>query len=110
MRDVRRDIPIDPNSDSSSTSACLAIQLAASITSPSQALAGVELTERLQQAIESMAPIDQEIIAMRHFEELSNAETAAALGISPAAASNRYVRAIERLKDLLVPFGEFLQP
>jgi RNA polymerase sigma-70 factor, ECF subfamily len=110
MRDVRRNVPIDPNADSSSTSACLAVQLAASMTSPSQALAGIELMGRLQQAIESMAPIDQEIIALRHFEELTNAETAAVLRISPAAASNRYVRAIGRLRDILAPFGEFQEP
>ena len=41
------------------------------------------------------------MLALRHFEELSNLETAAVLGIQPAAASKRYVRALERLKGAL---------
>jgi RNA polymerase sigma-70 factor (ECF subfamily) len=53
-----------------------------------------------------MAKIDQEIIALRHFEDLTNLETAEALDITPQAASNRYVRAIERLKEILTPFRD----
>ena len=53
-----------------------------------------------------MAALDQEIIAMRHFEDLTNVESAEALGISPTAASNRYVRAIARLKEILTSFGD----
>jgi RNA polymerase sigma-70 factor (ECF subfamily) len=37
----------------------------------------------------------------RHFEQLSIKETAQILKISPAAASKRYVRALERLKSIL---------
>jgi RNA polymerase sigma-70 factor (ECF subfamily) len=48
-----------------------------------------------------MDPIDREILALRHFEELSNNEVAAELGITKAAASNRYVRALARLSTLL---------
>ena len=47
--------------------------------------------------------IDREILALRHFEELSNSETAAVLGLHKAAASNRYVRALRRLKDIPGP-------
>jgi len=43
---------------------------------------------------------------MRHFEDLTNVESAEALGISPTAASNRYVRAIARLKEILTAFGD----
>ena len=43
---------------------------------------------------------DREIIVLRHFEELSNAKVAQVLGIKPAAAVNRYVRALKRLKDV----------
>ncbi len=52
-------------------------------------------------ALDRLDPIDREVLALRHFEELSNHEAAAALGIQPAAASKRYVRALERLKDAL---------
>jgi RNA polymerase sigma-70 factor (ECF subfamily) len=48
-----------------------------------------------------MDPLDREVLALRHFEELSNTETAALLGIQPAAASKRYVRALARLKQIL---------
>ena len=51
----------------------------------------------LQEALNGMDPIDREILALRHFEELSNDETAEVLGIKPSAASNRHVRALKRL-------------
>jgi len=40
-------------------------------------------------------------LTLRHFEELSNGETAQVLGIQKAAASNRYIRALKRLKEIL---------
>jgi len=104
MRNAARDVRID-QPDSSNTSLCLAAQLAGTLTSPSQAAAGLEMMQRLEQAIASMAALDQEIIAMRHFEDLTNVESAEALGISPTAASNRYVRAIARLKEILTALG-----
>ncbi len=106
MRDVRRDVPLEPNGDGSRTSVCLAVLLAGTITSPSQAAVALELMARLEQAIGSMAQIDQEIIALRHFEDLTNLETAEALAITPQAASNRYVRAIARLKEILTPLRD----
>jgi RNA polymerase sigma-70 factor, ECF subfamily len=105
MRNAARDVRLD-QPDPGNTSLCLAAQLAGSITSPSQAAAGLEMQQRLEQAIDSMAALDQEIIAMRHFEDLTNLESAEALGISPTAASNRYVRAIARLKEILTAFGD----
>jgi hypothetical protein len=44
---------------------------------------------------------DREVIALRHFEQLSRAETAQALEMRESAVSKRYVRALERLKDIL---------
>jgi len=48
-----------------------------------------------------MDPLDREVLTLRHFEELSNGETARVLGIQKAAASNRYVRALEKLREVL---------
>ena len=60
-----------------------------------------ELQTRLQVVLNGMDPIDREVLALRHFEDLSNAETAAVLGLQKSAASNRYIRALKRLKEIL---------
>ena len=48
-----------------------------------------------------MDPLDREVLALRHFEELGNREVAEVLGIQEKAASIRYVRALKRLKAVL---------
>lgn len=79
----------------------LAEQLLGRLSSPSQAAIKAEMRQRVQDALNSLEPLDREVLAMRHFEQLSNAETAAALGIGKSAASSRYLRALKRLKDIL---------
>jgi RNA polymerase sigma-70 factor (ECF subfamily) len=54
----------------------------------------------VQEALNGMDAHDREVLVLRHFEELSNAEAAQVLGIKPSAAVNRYVRALKRLKDV----------
>jgi RNA polymerase sigma-70 factor, ECF subfamily len=56
---------------------------------------------RLQEALNGMDPLDREILALRHFEELSNGEAAQVLGIDKAEASHRFIGALKRLRDLL---------
>ena len=65
---------------------------------------------KLQEVLNSMAPLDREVIALRHFEQLSGDETAEVLGLSKTAASSRYVRAITRLRKILSQFPEFVDP
>jgi RNA polymerase sigma-70 factor (ECF subfamily) len=48
-----------------------------------------------------MDPIDREMLVLRHFEMLSNAEAAQVLGLRPSAASNRHMRALKRLKEIM---------
>jgi RNA polymerase sigma-70 factor (ECF subfamily) len=79
----------------------IASQLLGNLTSPSQAAMRVELSTRLEDAIESMEPIDREVLALRHFEELTNSEVAEVLGIQQKAASIRYVRALRRLREVV---------
>lgn len=108
-RDVSHEVPIDrtaPGADS----ACLAACLLGSGTSPSHAAARTESFVQLEGALEQMDPLDREVLALRHFEELSNAETAELLGIQPAASSKRYVRALARLKEILETIPDFADP
>ena len=56
---------------------------------------------RIQSALEGMPAQDREILALRHFEQLTNVEAAQALGIEESAASKRHLRALRRLKDAL---------
>jgi RNA polymerase sigma-70 factor (ECF subfamily) len=88
-------------------SQCLSGFVAGTLTSPSQAAIRDEWKKQLNEALESMDEIDREVLTLRHFEDLSNKEVAELLGIGENAASNRYVRALTRLKGLL---GGFTQP
>ena len=83
------------------SSAALAAQLLGKLTTPSQAAEKAELKIRIQEALNSMDAIDREVLTLRHFEQLSNAETALVLGIKEPAACNGYVRALERLRGIL---------
>jgi RNA polymerase sigma-70 factor (ECF subfamily) len=82
------------------TSLSMASLLVDELTSPSGVAIRAETVERLESAIDSMEPIDREVLMLRHFELLGNAESAAVLGITPKAASIRYIRAIRRLKEI----------
>lgn len=83
------------------TSACLSQRFVAHLTSPSQAAVKRELIADVRNSLETMNEIDREVVALRHFEELTNQEVAIELGITPKAASIRYMRALERLRGVL---------
>ncbi len=57
---------------------------------------------RVQEALDSIGALDREVLALRHFEQLSRGEIAQVLNISEAAPGKRYIRALERLKEVLV--------
>jgi len=97
-RNAGRDVPIHGGA---TDSACLAACLLGNLSSPSHAARRNEVYSRLEEALDQMEPMDREVLALRHFEELSNTETASLLEIEPAAASKRYVRALARLKQIL---------
>ena len=100
-RDPRREVPLGPPGYTGATSAALAARLLGRYTTPSQAAMRAERKARLLAALERMEPIDREVLALRHLEQLSNVETAQVLGIQPSAASKRYLRAAKFLRDLL---------
>lgn len=94
-----RDIP---SMDYGQTS-CLSIArfLLDDRTSPSMAAARSEEFEQLQSALQTMNETDREVLAMRHFEQLNNLQVAESLNLSPTAASNRYIRAVARLGEII---------
>jgi RNA polymerase sigma-70 factor (ECF subfamily) len=100
-RDAGREISLYRGAMPETTTAALAAQLLGRHTSPSQAAQRAERKIRLQEALNSLDAIDREILALRHFEHLSNGEVAQVLGLDKSAASKRYARALVRLKDIL---------
>jgi len=101
MRDIGREVSLYQGALPETSSAALAAQLLGHGPRPSEAAMRAELKIRLQEALNSMDPLDREVLALRHFEQLSRAETAQVLGIQESATSKRYVRALRRLKEIL---------
>jgi RNA polymerase sigma-70 factor (ECF subfamily) len=101
MRDAGREISLHRGAWPQASSASLAGMLLGRLTSPSRAAIRAETRLCIQETLNGMDPIDREVLALRHFELLSNAEVAQVLGLSKAAASNRYIRALKRLKAIL---------
>ncbi len=97
-RDANREISIYAKPQPHATSAMLAAHLLGKQTSPSMAAVRAEQTERVERALNSMSEMDREILALRRFERLKNDEVAELLNLSRTAASNRYIRALERLQ------------
>jgi RNA polymerase sigma-70 factor (ECF subfamily) len=82
-------------------SAALAAEVIGKATSPSAATMRAEAQAAVQSALEAMDSTDREVLVLRHFEALSNDEVASVLGLTKTAASNRYVRALKRLRKIL---------
>jgi RNA polymerase sigma-70 factor (ECF subfamily) len=99
MRDVQRETALAQSAGVSSANAVNL--LIASQTSPTEAVRREETRARVLAAFEQLDPTDREILSLRHFEGLSNEDAALELGIEPAAASKRYVRALQRLRPAL---------
>ena len=101
MRDAGREIALYRGALPEASSAALAAQLLGHDTRPSEAAIRAERKIRLQEALNSMDPLDREVLALRHFEQLNNAETAQALELPESTASKRYIRALKKLKEIL---------
>jgi RNA polymerase sigma-70 factor (ECF subfamily) len=66
-----------------------------------QAAVRADLLGQLQSALNGLHPLDRELLALRHFEELSNEAAATVLGLEPAVATVRYLQALKRLNEIL---------
>ncbi len=107
-RDAYREVSFDDSGSEDGTQ----IQerwnlLAATVTSPRTKLDREENRALIRTVLKELNPADREILEMRHFEQLSNAECAGVLGVSPDAASIRYVRALKKMRQLLLNLTEF---
>ncbi len=105
-RDVRREVNMTQKPAGNATSLALAAHLVAQMTSASQIIERAEQINRLERTLSELNELDREVIALRHFEEMSNIETAEILKIEPAAASKRYIRALKRLKEIMESLQE----
>jgi RNA polymerase sigma-70 factor (ECF subfamily) len=106
MRDAARDVALDGGAGMQSNSGAVAAALAGDHTSPSMAAARREMKRLLEEALDSLDPLDREVLALRHYEHLSNSEVASLLGLETSAASKRYVRALKRLRGVLAPHAD----
>jgi RNA polymerase sigma-70 factor (ECF subfamily) len=108
MRDAGREVSLYRGALPAASSAALAAQLLGRHTSPTQAVMRAERILRVQEALNTLDPLDREILSLRHFEELTAAEAAQVLGIEESAAAKRYFRALKRLKEILaaMPGGQ----
>lgn len=100
-RSAARELSINGRWNAESTSSSLAFHLMGNLTSPSSAFVRAETAGQVDAVIQTMDAIDREVLALRHFEHLTNSETALVLEMSEQAASARYVRALQKLKKIL---------
>jgi RNA polymerase sigma-70 factor (ECF subfamily) len=101
MRDADREVTLYRGGLPEADSVSLAAQLLGKLTSPSRAAIKAETRLYVQEALNSMDSIDREVLALKHFEQLSTSEMAQVLGMSKAGAGSRYLRAIKRLREIL---------
>jgi RNA polymerase sigma-70 factor (ECF subfamily) len=101
MRDAGAAVSLyrDPLPPASSTD--LALMLLGRLITPSNAAIRVEQILHVQEAVNSLDHLDREVVALRHFEQLTRAETAVVLGIAEDAGAKRYIRALKKLKTIL---------
>ena len=100
-RDAGREVSIYRGAMPGASTGALAARLLGKLTSPSQAALRAERKIMLQDALNRMDPLDREILVLRHYEQMSNVHAAAALGLNESAASKRYTRALERLREIV---------
>lgn len=104
MRDAHHEVTLHRGSLPGADSVSLAAHLLGNLTSASQAAIKAENRLLLQELLNSMEVIDREILALKHFEQLTFDEIAQVLEISRSAAGRRYLTALKRLRSILVDF------
>lgn len=100
-RSVDREQPLLGGAADDRSTQDLAAQLWDPEITPASAAIQQEMARRVEAAVAELGEQDFEIIAMRHYEQLSNQEVAQALGLTEPAASMRYLRAVRKLRAIL---------
>lgn len=101
MRDASQEVSLFRGALPQASSVMLAAQLLGRLTSASRVAIRAETQIRVQDALNKMDSMDREVLILRHFEMLTNEETAHVLGLKKSAASNRYIRALKRLREIV---------
>lgn len=107
MRNAGQEVSLHRGALPEASSMSLAAHLLGRMTTATQAAIRAEHKIVVQDALNSMDPLDREVLVLRHFEQLSNDETAAVLSIKKSTASQRYIRSLRRLKDILASIPGF---
>jgi RNA polymerase sigma-70 factor (sigma-E family) len=66
------------------------------------ALGMVETTSELLEVLGTLAPVQRAVLALRYFDDLSEAQVAEALGCSVGTVKSTSSRALERIRTVLV--------
>jgi RNA polymerase sigma-70 factor (ECF subfamily) len=101
LRDAARERDGGGGAGGDATVDAVVAQLTGGSTGPGTLAERQEETGRVRAALSGMEPTDREVLALRHYELLTNVEAARVLGIQERAAAKRYLRALKRLKDVL---------
>lgn len=100
-RSAGAEVSLETRGGSTHSTASLGQRLPGDITTPTRAAVRAEFAEQLELTMARLSERDREILLLRHFEELTNNEAAAVLGIHKATSTNRYLRALRRLEAAL---------
>ena len=107
-RDAYKEVDVPGRNDDDTSAGGLDWDMfAGTMTAPNSVRAREDRHALLRQAIGELSENDRQIIILRHFDDMDNADCARILGIDPKAASIRYVRALERLQARLLQHTEF---
>jgi RNA polymerase sigma-70 factor (ECF subfamily) len=101
-RSVDREQPLAAPAGFDRSTMNLMVQVCDAELTPAAAATQQEMTRRVEEAVGRLGEQDAEIIIMRHYEQLSNQEVSQALGLTEPAASMRYLRAVRRLREMLM--------
>lgn len=102
QRDVRREVPLFHLAmQPEASSIAMALQLVGNDAQPALEAEKAERRRKVQAALEQLDPLEREVLALRHFEQLNSAEAAQVLGVSAPAARQRYLRALAKLQGML---------